>query len=214
MLNVIVLAQYITKIYRSGQAELDDENYISIIIRQDKELIQLLSESGFKGEFVQRGILLILVQRMTGIFLEYEKDVFSTGVVRVVEARPIRRGYTFERLELVDVSNRYMGFIQEGKIELAAESMMLRFDLAQIDEDPAHQVSLVLDHSELLSEQEKLEESLREMETIKSKVPPYSLSSLRMMALLIKNYSLLGMETELLHHFDVFVDQMDFVFGR
>lgn len=40
------------------------------------------------------------------------------------------RGYSFDRLEFIEITNNYDRYLKDGKLELAGESILLRYELA------------------------------------------------------------------------------------
>lgn len=103
--------------------------------------------------------------------------------------------------------------MKDHKIELAGESILLRYELAELKQNPQDRVNLVLDHVELLTLQEKHEQALEELLKIGEELSEWEPSRIRHLSLLFKTYSLLNNEPELLQTFERLLREINFNLG-
>lgn len=81
--------------------------------------------------------------------------MFDGGKLNVKNMKVKEWGYEFGKLELVEIAGSYARYMKDGKLELAAESVLMRTELEE-----ESKAGLVLDHADLLTAQGKHEESL------------------------------------------------------
>lgn len=48
MIKTLVLSKKILQIYRSGQAEIDDIDFLGVVVRMDASFVNILKDSGVK----------------------------------------------------------------------------------------------------------------------------------------------------------------------
>lgn len=206
LLECTLLAKSINTVYRSCHGEVDEATFFSLALGHDAQLWAMLADPSVRLH--PRGVLFRLFELYSGVAFDFDERAFDGGRLSVRELRVRERGYEFARLELVDIAGSYDRYVKDGRLELAAESVLLRTEL-----EDGGKAALVLDHADLLTLQAKHQESLEELQQISDQVRPFTLERLRLLTLLAKDHSFLGNESELLLAFENLLIELTFTFG-